>query len=150
MNSELVEHEIRIGDIVYYLDKWKWFVIGLTILAGVGATYFALRYTEQTFHADALMVLTAKNSSGLYNNNEMEPGNTDFLYAQNLVDSVVALVNSDKVVKALVEQVGLDINPQQMCIRDRNIRCLALPLWIQPKPCSWSCSLFGKGRKQNQ
>lgn len=118
MNYE--EDEIRLGDILHSLISHKVFVIMLTI-AGlfVGMVFSFVSYTlgeiSKEYAITTSIAVTAQTKDGLFTTRTQEPNSADFKLAEDMADSVIYILKSDKLLNAAIDRVGLlGVPPQNI------------------------------------
>ncbi len=104
---------LRVGDLVHAIVKNKKMIITLTILGLVigialsGLSYLRGELSKQ-YLITASVVVASANSDGTYPaSNTWYPRNEDVTMANNMVESAIYVLESDKTLNAVIEKNGL-------------------------------------------
>lgn len=104
---------LRVGDMIHAVVKNKKMIITLTILGllvGMALSGFAYLRGElaKQYLITASVVVAPANSEGNYPaSNSWYPRNEDVTMANNMVDSAIYILESDKTLNAVIERIGL-------------------------------------------
>lgn len=111
MNNSAIQ--LRLGDLLHAIIKNKKMILLMT-LAGllIGITLSALSFLRgemsKEYLITASVVVTSENSSGVYPaSNASYPRNEDITIANGLVESAIYLLQSDKSLNRLIEDMNL-------------------------------------------
>ena len=103
--------QIRVSDLLFALQK-KWAVIvSLTIVGLIfGLILSGMTYVQSSFQNYEIAgsyAVTTRNSNGQYLNGNNSATNNDFHLAEDMVDAVIYVIQSDRVMKAVINDEGL-------------------------------------------
>lgn len=104
---------LRVGDMIHAVVKNKKMIITLTILGLlVGISLSGLAYLRgelsKQYLITASVAVSPANSEGNYpTSSTWYPKNEDVTMANNLVDSAIYILQSDKTLNAVIEKIGL-------------------------------------------
>lgn len=106
------EDEIRIGDIFHVLVRHKMLIITLAVcglVVGIVLSIFSYMKGEmkRTYAVTSAIAVTSQTKDGLYTNKEVTPNSTDITLAENMADSVIYVIKSDKTLNAAIRRLSL-------------------------------------------
>lgn len=115
------EIEISLWDILIDLWKYKWVVV-LFLFGGLGlGLLFAGAVKQESYATTASLLVNAKNSSGYYHGNQLSPEANEVYLSQNLTSTVAELAASNRVLKEVAEEVGLDKESMELVRRSLSV-----------------------------
>lgn len=103
--------DIRLSDLLYAIAKrWK-MILALTVLGIVlgvvlsGISYLQGGYTNYVIRSS--IVITPQSNASIYNGNYGYSAQTDFHFAEEMVDAVRYVLTSDRVLNSAIESTGI-------------------------------------------
>lgn len=104
--------EIRIGDLLHVILKRKILIVTLAIcglVVGIILSVFSYMRGEmsRTYAITSAIAVTAQTQDGLYTSKERTPNSTDITLAENMADSVIYVLKSDKTLDLAIRRVSL-------------------------------------------
>lgn len=110
MNNDLMK--IRLSDVLHAIIKWR-IMIGILTLAGlvIGILLSAVSYLRgemlKEYAISSSFAVTSVTEDGLFSSRTANPNSTDIYLAENMVDSVIYVIKSDKTLNAAIEWLNL-------------------------------------------
>ena len=110
MNNDLMK--IRLSDVLHAIIKWR-IMIGILTLAGlvVGILLSAVSYLRgemlKEYAISSSFAVTSVTEDGLFSSRTSNPNSTDIYLAENMVDSVIYVIKSDKTLNAAIDWLNL-------------------------------------------
>lgn len=103
-NKKNIFFAVDLSDILFWLMKWKWVVIGVAILfALVGYIFSNVTYTAE-YTATASMVVNSKSES------LTQAGTTvDAMLTQNLIPTYTRILKSEKIAKHVMSKFDINL-----------------------------------------
>ena len=103
-NKKSIFFAIDLSDILFWLMKWKWVVIGVTILfALIGYIFSNVTYTAE-YTATASMVVNSKSET------LTQAGTTvDAALTQNLIPTYTRILKSEKIAKHVMDKFDINL-----------------------------------------
>ncbi len=103
-NRKSIFFAIDLSDILFWLMKWKWVVISVTILfALIGYVFSNVTYTAE-YTATASMVVNSKSES------LTQAGTTvDAVLTQNLIPTYTRILKSEKIAKYVMDKFDINL-----------------------------------------
>ena len=103
---------IRLTDIFYYLRKHRLMIVALAVCGlAVGIVLSILSYMRgemsRTYAITSAIVVTSQTQDGLYTSKERTPNSTDISLAENMTDSVIFVMKSDKTLDEAIKRLDL-------------------------------------------
>lgn len=104
--------QLRIADVAYAVRKHLLLIAICTVLGLIlGITLSVVSYMRgemsKSYAIKAAIAVTSQNESGLFTTQSNDPNSTDIYLAEDMVDSVIFVLKSDKVLDAAVERLNL-------------------------------------------
>ena len=103
--------QLRIGDLLFALQKRWLLILSLTFLGFVfGLLLSGLTYVQesvQLFNINGSVAITTKDKENRYLGGNTKPASADIKAAQDMVDSVVYLMRSDRIVDQVINELEL-------------------------------------------
>ena len=103
--NDIDEIQISFPDIIQTIWELRIPAILLAVIGGILGILISAAQPD-SYVTTASMVVTAKTSSGLYQNEASMPGIEDFTMARNLADYVQFLATTNLVLNQVVEESG--------------------------------------------
>ncbi len=102
---------VRISDLLFALQK-RWMVIVSLTLVGLtfGLILSAMTFIQssfQSFQISGSYAITTLNANGLYINNSSGANNNDFHLAEDMMEAVMYVIRSDRVMGEVIEEQQL-------------------------------------------
>lgn len=110
MNNDLMK--IRLGDVLHAIIKWR-IMIGILTLAGlvIGILLSVVSYLRgemlKEYAISSSFAVTSVTEDGLFSSRTSNPNSTDIYLAENMVDSVIYVIKSDKTLNAAIDWLNL-------------------------------------------
>lgn len=106
------QDEIRIGDIFHVIWRQRVLIITLAIcglIIGIVLSIFNYMNGEmkRTYAITSAIAVTSQTKDGLYTNKESTPNSTDITLAENMTDSVIYVIKSDKTLEKAIRRLSL-------------------------------------------
>lgn len=104
--------QLRIGDILFALRKRLILIVACTIVGlAIGIMLGLVSYLRGEMSKQYLITtsiaVTSQNANGLFTSSNQSPGSTDVHLAEDMVDSVMYVIRSDRTLNAAVEKMNL-------------------------------------------
>lgn len=104
--------QIRLSDLVRALVKNRIMIVALTLVglaAGIILSVISYARGEITkeYAVSCSLAVTSVTEDGLFTTHNKTPNSTDIYLAENMVDSVIYVLKSDKMLNAAVNRIGL-------------------------------------------
>ena len=121
MNDEKMSDSINLFDLIKYALKYRRIILlaalaGLAI--GVVLSVFSFMRGEMTkqYTVKTSIAVTSQTEDGLFTSNSLSPNSTDIHLAEDMVDSVIFVIRSDRTLEEAVEKLGLiGISAKDIC-----------------------------------
>lgn len=109
MNNSM---QLRLGDILLALVKNKIMIITLTMIGlGAGIILSIVSYARgeitREYAVNTSLAVTSITADGLFTTQSKNPNSSDIYLAENMVDSVIYVLKSDKLLNAAANRMGL-------------------------------------------
>lgn len=109
MNNSM---QLRLGDLLHALIKNKIMIITLTMIGlGAGIILSIVSYARgeitKEYAVNTSLAVTSITADGLFTTQSKNPNSTDIYLAENMVDSVIYVLKSDKLLNAAANRMGL-------------------------------------------
>lgn len=103
-NKKNIFFAIDLADVLFWLMKWKWVVIGVTILfVLIGYIFSNITYTAE-YTATASMVVNSKSET------LTQAGTTvDAMLTQNLIPTYTRILKSEKIAKHVMDKFDINL-----------------------------------------
>ena len=103
-NKKSIFFAIDLSDILFWLMKWKWIVVGVTVVfAMIGYIFSNITYTAQ-YTATASMVVNSKSET------LTQAGTTvDAMLTQNLIPTYTRILKSEKISKHVMDKFDINL-----------------------------------------
>lgn len=106
------DETIRLTDILYVMWKRRLWLITLLVCGlVVGIVLSVFNYMrgemQRTYAITSAIAVTSQTQDGLYTSKERTPNSTDITLAQNMAESVLYVLKSDKCINAAIRQISL-------------------------------------------
>lgn len=110
MNDEGMR--LSISDIFHALYRSKMLILVLSIIGlGVGIVVslapYALGEISKEYTVKSSIAVTSVTEDGLFSTRGSNPSSTDILLAEQMVDSVIFVINSDTLLNQVIDRLGL-------------------------------------------
>lgn len=104
--------QLRVTDIIYAVRKHLLLIAlctGIGLILGITLSVVSYMRGEMTksYAIKAAIAVTSQNENGLFTTQSNDPNSTDIYLAEDMVDSVIFVMKSDKVLDAAVERLNL-------------------------------------------
>ena len=104
--------QLRITDVAYAIRKHLLLIAlctGIGLILGITLSVISYMRGEmsKSYAIKAAIAVTSQNESGLFTTQSNDPNSTDIYLAEDMVDSVIFVLKSDKVLDAAVERLNL-------------------------------------------
>lgn len=103
--------QIRIGDLIFALQKrWKMIIAGTLIGLVLGLMLSAMTFVQsslQSYQISGSFSITTQSENGLYVNGFTNAGNNDFHLSEDMVDAVIYVVQSNRVIEEVINDLQL-------------------------------------------
>lgn len=104
--------QIRLGDLLHAVLKNKVMILTLTVIGfGVGIILSIVSYARgeitREYAVNTSLAVTSVTADGLFTTNSKNPNSNDVYLAENMVDSVIYVLKSDKLLNAAANRMGL-------------------------------------------
>ena len=103
-NKKNIFFAIDLSDILFWLMKWKWVVIGVTLLFAITGYIFSNITYEAKYTATASMVVNSKSESLLQAGTQM-----DAVLTQNLIPTYTRILRSEKIAKHVMDKFDINV-----------------------------------------
>lgn len=109
MNNSM---QLRLGDILHALIKNRIMIITLTMVGlGAGIILSIVSYARgeitKEYAVNTSLAVTSITADGLFTTQSKNPNSSDIYLAENMVDSVIYVLKSDKLLNAAANRMGL-------------------------------------------
>lgn len=107
------ESEIALDEIMAWIFKGKWIILGLVVLGTAAAGFFTQATYNPLYKATASMVVNAKER---YNSGEEELSQSasDIYLAQKMVNTYSVVLKSNRVMEYVIDDLNLDLTPEEL------------------------------------
>ncbi|MFA7636166.1 MAG: AAA family ATPase [Monoglobales bacterium] len=103
-NKKNIFFAIDLSDILFWLMKWKWVVIGVTILFALSGYIFSNVTYNAEYTATASMVVNSKSET------LTQAGTTvDAMLTQNLIPTYTRILKSEKIAKHVMDKFDINL-----------------------------------------
>lgn len=104
--------QIRLGDLLHAVLKNKIMILTLTAIGfGAGVILSIVSYARgeitREYAVNTSLAVTSVTADGLFTTNSKNPNSNDVYLAENMVDSVIYVLKSDKLLNAAANRMGL-------------------------------------------
>lgn len=104
--------QLRVTDIIYAVRKHLLLIVlctGIGLILGITLSVVSYMRGEmrKSYAIKAAIAVTSQNENGLFTTQSNNPNSTDIYLAEDMVDSVIFVLKSDKVLDAAVERLNL-------------------------------------------
>lgn len=104
-NRKSIFFAIDLSDILFWLMKWKWIVIGVTLLFAFTGYIFSNITYEAEYTATASMVINSKSETLLQAGTALDASLT-----QNLIPTYTRILQSEKISKHVVDEFDINVS----------------------------------------
>ena len=106
------ENEIRLLDILRLMVKHRLLLImltaaGLVVGIVISIVTFALGEVSKEYAITSAIAVTSQTEDGLFTTQRKDPNSTDVHLAEDMVDSVIYVLKSDKLLDAAISRINL-------------------------------------------
>lgn len=117
--------QIRIGDVLYAVAKrWK-MVLALTLVGvGAGIALNVVSYMQgenRNYEVSCSVAVTSQSGTGAFTGNSSYLNPSDFYLAQDMVDAVTYVIESDRVLAEAIHQAGLLYTTPEDVVRNLRV-----------------------------
>lgn len=103
-NKKSIFFAIDLSDILFWLMKWKWVVIAVTVLFAITGYIFSNITYEAEYTATASMVVNSKSET------LQQAGTTvDAVLTQNLIPTYTRILQSEKIAKYVMDKFDINV-----------------------------------------
>lgn len=103
-NKKSIFFAIDLSDILFWIMKWKWVVIAVTVLFALTGYMFSNITYEAKYTATATMVVNSKSETLL------QAGTTvDAALTQNLIPTYTRILQSEKIAKYVMDEFDINV-----------------------------------------
>lgn len=103
--------QIRIGDLIFALQKrWKMIVAGTLVGLVLGLMLSAMTFVQsslQSYQVSGSFSITTQSENGLFVNGFTNAGNNDFHLSEDMVDAVIYVVQSNRIIEEVINDLQL-------------------------------------------
>lgn len=104
--------QLRISDILHAVGKYKIMIIVFTAIGlGFGIVLSVVSYMRgemsKQYAIKTSIAVTSQNENGLFTTQSNDPNSTDIYLAENMVDSVIYVLKSDRTLQKAVDRLEL-------------------------------------------
>lgn len=110
MNNDAMQ--LRLSDVIHALLKNRLLIIALTVIGlGVGIVLSIISYARgeisKEYAINTSIAVTSVTEDGLFTTQSRNPNSTDIYLAENMVDSVIYVIKSDRLLTEAIKRMGL-------------------------------------------
>lgn len=104
--------QLQLIDVIYAVRKHLLLIVlctGIGLILGIALSVVSYMRGEmsKSYAIKAAIAVTSQNENGLFTTQSNDPNSTDIYLAEDMVDSVIFVMKSDKVLDAAVERLNL-------------------------------------------
>ena len=103
-NKKSIFFAIDLSDILFWIMKWKWVVIAVTVIFALTGYMFSNITYEAKYTATATMVVNSKSETLLHAGTAMDASLT-----QNLIPTYTRILQSEKIAKYVTDEFDINV-----------------------------------------